>query len=219
MILSEKLVSGLTNVAVFQALLKETYGTLGRHYHNLEHVDYCLTQLRVMPEHYKVNPFSTRSMELEMELAILFHDFVYTPGATNNERLSEYAMIGWKKSELSSSLEVLETWAGNFIRATAWSSEPNTLPEKTVKEIDMSILGTNSGAYEQYRRNLYKEFKYWYPWDTFKRGRIDFLNQVINKSRDGKLFQTNYFDPLNILAEGNARRELDILEGQLTYAL
>ncbi len=170
-------------VSTYDTSLDCTYKTLinlysdpRREYHNLKHIISCLKLLK------QINPDSFHTM-----IAIWFHDCIYTFTSGHDERMSQeilFSSLGhFKIPGLSNISRMIELTTGH--------TNPITQDEKLFVDIDLSILGSESGVYKEYSKAIFNEFKNFHPVpeglnktfdDMFKHGRIAFLKDMLGRS-------------------------------------
>ena len=88
-----------------------------------------------------------------------------------------------------------------FILLTKHPSEPNSVDEQFLIDIDLSILGASPEIYKTYEENIRKEYSF-VPEYLYKKGRSKLLQTFLNKK---KIFKTEIFAELY---EGHARNNL-----------
>lgn len=154
------------------------YNEPHRHYHNLNHIAYMLAQLD-----------SANSATPTARWATWYHDIVYRPGKSDNEYKSAKIAL-----ETMTELGIdpnISTAVSQIINATK-NHRPNENSDdscKSVLDADMAILGAPEQEYENYCRQVRKEFSA-IPSFLYKRGRKKFLQSVLKQER---IFTTEYF--------------------------
>ncbi len=145
----------MPNEETFRSLV-EAYTGNDRYYHNADHIEKCLDELSAAQE-YTVHP-------REVELAIWFHDAIYDPLSSDNERKSaEWAasFLGtnrgsrwhWKTSQ-----EVISRIVG-LIKATSHTGSVQTQDESILVDIDLCVLGSDRGTYDAFEAGIRKEYE------------------------------------------------------------
>jgi len=173
-----------------------------RRYHGQAHVDALLAAL-------DLDRAAFRWPEAA-ELAIWFHDAVYRPGATDNERRSAAllrdALGGLAPTEV---LDVAEA----MILATERHRLPPDLPPGWAGDVaafldmDMAVLGADPPGYDRYARGVADEFVPVVGEAAYRTGRAGFLRRTL--SADAPLFHTAPArEALDARARVNMRREL-----------
>jgi predicted metal-dependent HD superfamily phosphohydrolase len=104
---------------------------------------------------------STPSRIAEVEAALWYHDAIYTPRANDNERRSAELADTFLRSVGVSATSVSKVQS--HIMATVHAAEPIDPDSRLVVDIDLSILGQDIAAYDQFERSVREEYK-WVPW-------------------------------------------------------
>lgn len=153
----------------FDELLK-AYSSPERFYHNLTHIEDCLSILD--------QTRSLASRPEEVELAIWFHDAVYNTRRNDNEQKSaEWAESVIHQSGLS---RALAERVSNSVLATHHTSEVTDRDAQLMVDVDLSILGREAKTYWQYEENIHKEYA-WVPESLFRQTRIEILRGFLNR--------------------------------------
>ncbi|MCF7834597.1 pantetheine-phosphate adenylyltransferase [Candidatus Gracilibacteria bacterium] len=152
-------------------------------YHHRLHIISCLNDF------YEIRNISENPDALE--LAIIFHDIVYIPGASDNEE---------KSAELADKYLSNLGYDANFIAQvkhlimmTKHDKVPQTMDEKIIIDIDLAILGKDNKFYKRYISNIREEYKRNIPGLTnvkFNQGRLAFLEDFSNREN---IYHTPYF--------------------------
>ena len=171
----------------------QAYAQKHRHYHTLAHLDHMLGLL-----------YDSGNTEPEALWATWYHDYVYRPGRSDNERRSAESA----RSALSS-MQVAEPTVQRttqIILATQSHRYEGTDPVlQGVLDADMGILGSARAQYQDYCDNVRREFALT-PSLLFNRGRRRFLEAVLAQSR---IFATEwFFERFELPARDNLRSEL-----------
>jgi predicted metal-dependent HD superfamily phosphohydrolase len=158
-----------THLEMF-ALLHAAYSEPHRHYHNTAHIDACLRELdsaRFLAE-----------VEHEVDAALWFHDVVYDPSASDNERRS--ANIA---SQFFAQAGVADpVWARvhSHVMATMHNTEPTQADSRLVVDVDLSVLGQDGESYAEFERAIREEYKQ-VPWSLYRRKRAEILGSLLNR--------------------------------------
>jgi predicted metal-dependent HD superfamily phosphohydrolase len=159
--------------------ISRKYSESHRHYHTLEHISACL-------KHFD-NVGNDINHIFQVELAIWLHDVIYDPRKKNNEHLSaQYSSS--MCSTLGIGKEMREEIA-RYIMLTKHPSSPETLDEKYLTDIDLSIFGSDHGTYQKYEALIRNEYSY-VPFISYKVRRNKIMRQFLQKET---LYQTQYF--------------------------
>ena len=109
-----------------------------RHYHGVEHLRDCLSQLDAAP--------ATRADRDLAETALWFHDAVYDPRASDNEARS----AEWAERALSDAgaPEPRAREVGRLIRLTDHARPPGDPAGALVCDVDLSVLGRPTAEFD-----------------------------------------------------------------------
>lgn len=173
--------------------LRQCYTQPHRYYHNLNH----LAQMFSLLEQAGVNELSAR-------WAAWFHDAIYKPGNADNEQRSaewaRHAML-----ELSLPLDAISRVEQIILATKAHQGEADDSVLCAVLDADMSILGSEPLAYQQYAENVRNEFAH-IPDFLYRQGRGRFLRAVLNRFQ---IFRLPWFQQrLESQARKNIEHEL-----------
>jgi predicted metal-dependent HD superfamily phosphohydrolase len=181
-------------------ILKTLYTDPNRHYHNDEHVLFCLDRLnevRELCDNYH-----------QVAAAILFHDAIYNTKSEDNERMSAdlfMLCLGGKYDHDT-------LWKiKSLIMETKHLAKP--LPRNTdgmlIRDIDLSIMGFPWEIYCQTEPKIRKEY-HWVPEDVFKIHRASFLEDFLKRER---IFLTScFYEKFEKQARENLARSLESLK-------
>ncbi len=127
---------------VFQALV-ERYHEPHRAYHTLQHIGECISHLT-----------SVRSAPAEVALAVWFHDAIYNPRASDNEKRS----AAWARAVLGDTpvARKIET----MILATKHEAAPQDAASRLLVDIDLAILAAPEPRYSEYEAQIRKEYAF-----------------------------------------------------------
>jgi len=115
-----------------------------------------------------------------LALAFWFHDAIYKPFSSTNERDSaDWAMRfleeNGAESEAIGRIEAL-------VMATCHDAEATDPDMQILIDIDLSILGARPEVYDQYERNIRKEYRR-VPKFVFRKKRKEILQGFLDKPR------------------------------------
>lgn len=151
--------------------LSEVYGDAGRYYHTSTHIAECL--------HY-ARQYQAFAMSIsEIEVSIWFHDAIYDTTRSDNEEKSaalaenELSLLGASPKAIGRVVEMI------LATITHVSAHPDT---RLLLDIDLGILGTEAVVFEQYDRNIRKEFS-WVPEDAYRTGRSRVLTSFLEREQ------------------------------------
>ena len=179
---------------LFQEILT-AYSESQRHYHNLNHLNHMFQEL----DAYEVG--SSEAATNEMLWAVWYHDIVYKPGASTNEKKSAI-----KAKESMYQLGIQQSTidkVSELIMATE-NHQTNTgdIDTQVFLDADMAILGSDESSYLKYCESVRQEHSS-IPDFLFNRGRKKFLSSVLEQ---GTIFMSSFF---NNKYEKTARRNIE----------
>lgn len=191
------------------------YSEPHRHYHNLSHVQHLLSLFETYLSEFH-DPQS-------LEAAIWFHDAVYDPRAKapQNEMQSAQLAVemlpeaGVDPARVEKVKEMIEATAGHgsgssFVSSSSVKGKGPDRDMALFLDMDLSILGAAREVYDEYERNVRKEYDF-VSEEDWRNGRGQFLKSVLE---GGVIFQTELFRGLfEGRARENIRRSLDSLAG------
>lgn len=191
--------------------LNKAYSEGHRFYHNTMHIKNMLEILEELAK--KIPSFYSYNIDLFI-LAIIEHDVVYIPGFYANEKAS-FCLASIHSKMLGLSVEDTE-YLKNLILSTEHTQERNEylrdgdagLYKRTIRDLDLSILGSTWENFLEYDDNIKKEYvPYVTPEEKFKLGRKNFLDEYLKMS---PIFMTEFFyDNYETAAKENLRRIID----------
>jgi len=189
-----------SNRSSYNALVS-AYVEPERHYHTLRHLEACLKNLAVCSDQVD-NLY-------EVELSLWFHDAIYKPLSNRNEEKSA-------------------DWAGNFLEqnaarhdqisrvrklilVTQHESEVETEDESLLVDIDLAILGSDPGVYDEFERQVRQEYRL-VPFFFYRRKRRELLKSFLDRPR---IYSNEpFFSRLEAQARSNLENAILQLSGQ-----
>jgi predicted metal-dependent HD superfamily phosphohydrolase len=156
--------SGLPEFKRIQA----AYAEPTRSYHTAAHIQDCLALFDGSRD-LASDPDS-------VETAIWFHDAVYVPGAPDNEERS--ARLAETELTNGAVLPEIVLRVGRLIRATTHHQQPDERDAQLLCDIDLSILGREVAAYDEFERRIRREYA-GVPEPVFRRGRSALLESFL----------------------------------------
>jgi len=160
-------------------LLNRLYSKDIRHYHNLGHIQQCLSVYDSFTEYYAKSVY--------IEYAIWFHDIVYDPKSDINEENSAFI---WSLLAVGDRLSLEEiVKVSDLILITKHDTEPKESDEKLIVDIDLSILGSPKEIFSEYGENIRKEYQHVNDED-YRIGRTKVLESFLNR---GSIYYTDFF--------------------------
>jgi predicted metal-dependent HD superfamily phosphohydrolase len=177
--------------------LTAAYSEPHRRYHTVQHVEYCL---REVSRHW------AHAVRLsEIRWALLFHDAIYDTRRNDNEaRSAEWACRVMQ--ELQRPADEIER-VRKMIFATAHAANADTPDEALLLDIDLSILGAEEGAFDDYDRAIREEYE-WVPAPVYRVERAKLLQGFLERER---IFESAAYRGLEAAARGNIERALQKL--------
>ena len=160
-------------------MLEHKYSEKHRAYHNLTHIKECLRHLDEYNQHLED--------KREITLAIFYHDIVYNPYRKDNEQKSVDEAIRFLKSQEVE--QAIISKIEQLILSTIHQNPPETTAQSVLMDIDIAILGTRPSTYQEYSRNIRKEYS-WVPIILYKRKRKEILKSFLKRER---LYYTDFF--------------------------
>ena len=165
--------------------LHAAYSEKHRFYHTVNHIDAMLTHFDGVKE--------IAEKPEELELAIWFHDAVYKPLSKTNELDS----ANWAQAFLTAhsygkaGIERVR----NLIMATLHNGNVKTPDEQLIVDIDLAILGAPPEVYDQFERNVRKEYRL-VPGFIYRKKRKELLRSFLSSGSiyNLELFKERYED-------------------------
>lgn len=189
------------NLETFESLMV-AYTESGRHYHTTEHVSACLLHLDEC--------VSNLDFPREVEIALWFHDAVYKPLSSNNEKES----ANWAASFLSASGATDEEAdrVHRLIMVTKHDAPIQTQDESALVDIDLSILGADPATYDIFEKGIRKEYKL-VPAFIYRKKRAEVLRGFLARPR---IYTSGCFPAaMERQAKENLSRAISKLEGRV----
>lgn len=159
--------------------LCNAYSERHRHYHTVQHIN-------AMLRHFDLTSNLTEYPN-EVELAIWFHDAIYKPFSLNNEKGS----ADWAKEFL-----IDHGYEENgidrvyrLIMATLHDGAVEHQDERLIVDIDLTILGTPPDVYDEFERNVRKEYR-WVPSFIYRKKRKQLLLKFLAQD---SIYHLEYF--------------------------
>jgi predicted metal-dependent HD superfamily phosphohydrolase len=183
--------------------LKRRYAESQRAYHNWTHIEELLAQ-------FDANA-STLNYPFAFRLAILFHDAIYDPRASDNEARSAELFESTMKDAVSPDDVIC---ARDLILATH-KHTTSAVDRRFVADaelfldMDLSILGASERRFDEYDAAIREEYSF-VPVETYRQRRAEILKSFLERPR---LYLTDdYHNRLDGRARANLQRAIDRLE-------
>ena len=152
------------------AALDSAYGARGRHYHNRDHIAACLA---LLDEHADL-----AAQPAEVELALWFHDAVYSTRASDNEAKSADWAVAFL-TEAGAEAAAASRVRGHIL-ATTHDAAPPSGDSALVVDIDLSILGREPAVFDAFDRAIRKEYA-WVPGFLYRQKRRELLRYLLER--------------------------------------
>lgn len=180
------------------AKLVSMYSEPQRFYHNMNHVENCLTEFDDA-RHLVQQP------DL-VELAIWYHDAIYdTQSKDNEEKSAQLAYDVCLSAQLS---ETFMKEVKDLILVTKHDVVPRGIDARVLIDVDLSILGKSSEEFNKYERDIRKEY-FWVPENQFKQGRSAILQMFLDRN---SIYLTDFFNgKYESQARANLQRSIETL--------
>ncbi|MGJ8558826.1 MAG: HD domain-containing protein [Litorimonas sp.] len=177
--------------------LQRFHGQRHRHYHTAEHINACLRHLD-----------ERRDLAIRpdlIEIAIWFHDAVYKPFSKTNEADSAEMAKDVLRGQLpSADVTIVET----MILLTQNHGQTDDPDTALMLDIDLSILATPPDIYDDYTRDIRREYR-WVPGPMFRKGRAKMLRHFLAMDR---IYKTETLrQEWDAKARVNMARELTVM--------
>lgn len=166
-----------------------------RHYHTGAHIFECITQV-LRPEVQAMcdNPHA-------VQMALWKHDIIYNVHVSDNERQSANLMRSLLK--LDGFSEEFLSLTDSLIMITCHDGVPQSIDEKIVVDIDLSVLGGSPARYNRYVKDIRQEYSF-VPDNIFYSRRLEVMQGIAA----GQVFHTPLFAPQEEQAQANIEREI-----------
>lgn len=176
--------------------IENKYTSNERYYHTLEHLDNFLEQLLDIKTEFK-------NWE-SILFGLYYHDIIYDIAKSDNEQKSaEFAEK--RMIKISVSGKIIEK-CNDLILSTKSHKKSVYLDINYFTDADLSILGQSGNRYEQYCKNVRKEYAI-YPDHLYNPGRKKILTYFLSMDR---IFKTDFFfHKFEKQARYNIKNELD----------
>jgi predicted metal-dependent HD superfamily phosphohydrolase len=148
----------------------QRYSEDQRHYHTVDHLRYCFETLDV--EMAKLVGTGA------IELALWYHDIVYDPRASDNEAKS--AQLAYSAVLSLGFTTGFALQISNLVLATSHKNVPGQREAKVLLDIDTAILGASVEVYDEFERNIRKEYS-WVSEPDYKTGRTKVLRSFLDR--------------------------------------
>ena len=148
----------LADVSLYEALIK-AYREKHRRYHTLQHLEECFARFDEIAD--------LAAHPADVELAIWFHDAIYDPRRSDNERRS----ADWAASSTGN------TNVRSLVLATRHEAVPQGQDEQVLVDVDLWILGAPERRFDEYETQVREEYR-WVPGLIYRRKRREILQSL-----------------------------------------
>jgi predicted metal-dependent HD superfamily phosphohydrolase len=190
---------GIANAGSEHARLLRAWSSMGRHYHTVQHLTACLSELD--------GASMLAQSAAEVELALWFHDAIYRTHRNDNEARSAQ----WAARFLTEHGAAKEVVANvhDYVMATAHAAAELSGDAALVVDIDLSILGQPPAVYDEFERNVRREY-WWVPKSRFAGARCGILRSFLDRP---SLYHWRHFrDRYEAFARANLARAIAALQ-------
>lgn len=182
-----------TNLGVYGDLVTR-YSEPHRFYHTLRHIDHCLDEFEQIRD-LTQDPNS-------VEMALWYHDAIYNRKPDDEERSAQLAMVVVARLHLP---DGIDSRVSGLILATKHRCIPQDPDTQTLIDIDLAILGQIDGVFDEYERNIRKEYDF-VTEEAFIKGRLAILESFNSRS---PIYLTPFFqDKYELRAHQNLTRSI-----------
>ncbi|MGZ3158896.1 MAG: HD domain-containing protein [Burkholderiaceae bacterium] len=184
---------------LYQTLI-DHYSESHRKYHTLQHLEECFEKLS------ELRPLATHAEEIE--LALWFHDAIYsTIRHDNEERSADWA----KSSVLEANVPVeVANRIHSLIMATRHRAIPSDNDAAILVDVDLSILGAPTARFNEYEKQVRAEYAH-IPLFIFTSKRKGILQEFLDRPR---IFTTQlFYERYEQQARENIRLSLAAVQG------
>ena len=155
------------------------YSEPQRYYHTLDHIEHCLSLFDKIRSEVEIPE--------ALELAIWYHDVIYTPGARDNEQLSADLFMATSHGVFDDALR--DTIYRHIMATVHDGSEYENTDTQFMLDIDLSSFGLPWPEFIQDSDNLRLEMKD-QPDEVFYQKQAAFQDKLFGQSR---FFKSDYF--------------------------
>lgn len=170
------------------------YNEPNRYYHNQEHIEYML------------NTSTLFNYSIDLQLAIWFHDAIYSSTSNDNE-LKSGLYCAKKLEELGISTSTIQEVKRLINLTKTHTTDQNDTLGKQLLDLDLAILGSNTDTYNRYVSNIRKEYSM-YPTIIYNSGRKKVIEHFLSFDT---IYLTNELAHLELQARTNLLNELKSL--------
>jgi predicted metal-dependent HD superfamily phosphohydrolase len=144
-----------------------------RVYHSTDHLLHAFTTLDMF---FRVEPY-----QLEIELALWYHDFVYVIGADHNEGKSAQHAVD-RLTEIHMTASTANMIKCLIIETSHLFPRYNNRESSIITDVDLAILGESPDMYAHYEQQIRREYAM-YNDSAYQLGRRKVLLDFYNRPR------------------------------------
>lgn len=189
------------------SMLTTLYTQPHRHYHNINHINDCLTELENMPPKILFRNQKGIDEHSIVEKAIWYHDAVYNPYSVRNE-LNSISLLPTITEYNASLIDAVR----DAILATMChtiTQDKISLSTQVMLDIDLSGFGKPTSECLENGENVRNEYYKTNNLD-FYTGRLKFLQTIMERE---SLYYTDYFrDKYHEQSQKNMKIEVEIAQ-------
>jgi len=149
------------------ATLQSLHAQRHRRYHTAAHINACL-------RHLDAHRDMAARPDL-IEIAIWFHDAIYKPFSKTNEIDSAKMAVDFLDGQLpDAEIDAVQSMI-ELTQSHGHTTDPDTA---LMLDIDLSILAAPEPIYDQYVRDVRREYR-WVPGPIFRKGRAKMLRHFL----------------------------------------
>ncbi len=183
------------NIKNEYSLLVKQYSEPGRFYHNINHIKMCLDEFENV-SHLSDHPDI-------IEFAIWYHDIIYDVSGSDNEEQS--ARVAIDIFQNNSIKPAMINSLRELILATKHNAAPDSIDQKIIIDIDLSILGQDKHIFNEYDRAIRKEYSH-VPVEVYNDARCKILKTFLDRTT---IYSLPYFiDKYEIQARNNLKNAI-----------
>jgi predicted metal-dependent HD superfamily phosphohydrolase len=197
--------------------LQDIYSVENRFYHCLEHINSIITDLDTKWEMYTLeellgNSFSgiysdKESVYRTLYLATWFHDAVFTPGSNSNE-IDSADLAAWELQRIKHPEKQIKTICELILCTISHRPIFDNGIFKIFLDLDLAILGKEKEVYDNYCKNIRKEYSFVQQKD-YSEKRIKILSNFLK--RDKLFYTTEFQNQYEMQARKNMTSEIQAL--------
>jgi predicted metal-dependent HD superfamily phosphohydrolase len=187
------------------AELSAMYSEPHRFYHNMTHVENCIFELDSARD-------LTHQPDL-VEFALWYHDAIYNIRAEDNEEQS--AQLAYDVCLAAQLPQSFTQGTRDLILSTTHRTIPQGIDARVLIDVDLSILGKSPEEFDEYEKNITREYAEVIKTlseKEFKIRRLGKLSPLLTRAERHELYLTDFFrGKYETQAKVNLQRSIDAL--------